>query len=357
MGVSHESRQPVGGLSKKMELTDFDYHLPAELIAQEPLPERQKSRLLVLHRGSGNIVHRHFEDLPEYLNSSDLLVFNDTRVIPARIFGRKLPSGGRVEILLVRQAGHLVWEALVRPGRRIQVGQRIELDGGRAEARVIGRTSGGRLLEFTVPGDFREFLSRAGLVPLPPYIHRPLEDQDRYQTVYAARDGSVAAPTAGLHFTPGMLRVLKERGVKSAFVTLHIGPGTFRPVKSARIEEHEMDEEYYFMEPAARSAILEARREGRRIVAVGTTAARTLESAFDDEGNIVRECGITRLFIYPGYRFKVVRALITNFHLPRSTLLMLVSAMAGREAVLAAYREALEHRYRFYSFGDAMFVV
>lgn len=340
-----------------MNRDDFFYELPAGLIAQEPLPERQKSRLLVLDRKKEMVAHRHFEDIFEYLLPTDLLVFNDTRVIPARLFGRKSPSGGKVEILLVRQVGHLLWETLVKPGKRIQVGQKISLDGGRAEAEVVGRTSGGRLLRFSLEGDFREFLARAGTVPLPPYIHVPLCDPGRYQTVYAAQDGSVAAPTAGLHFTPGLLQILRERGIKTVFVTLHIGPGTFRPVKSARIEDHEMDEEQYFIEPAAKEAINRARGEGRRIVAVGTTAARTLESAADENGNIMKDAGATRLFIYPGYRFKLVQALITNFHLPCSTLLMLVSALAGRETVFAAYREAVAQHYRFYSFGDAMFVV
>ncbi len=341
-----------------MNVTDFDYELPEELIAQTPVEPRDAARLLVVHRDSGRLEHRVFRDLPQYLVPGDVLVLNDTRVMPARLFGTKEPTGGRVEVLLLRRASADTWEALVRPGRRLAPGVRIVFGRGELTAEVVDRTeSGGRLLKFSPADNLDERLAALGQVPLPPYIRAPLQDPERYQTVYARDAGSAAAPTAGLHFTPVLLDRIRAQGVAIEYVTLHVGLGTFRPVQAERIQEHRMHAEYFSIPPATAAAVNAAAREGRRVVAVGTTVARTLEAAAVAEDEVRAGDGWTDLFIYPGYRWKVVDVLITNFHLPRSTLLMLVSAFLGRERTLAAYQEAVRERYRFFSFGDAMLIL
>ncbi len=338
-----------------MKLSDFDYELPEELIAQEPLPDREGSRMLVLPREEGEVVHGHFRDLPRYLRPGDRLVLNDTRVMPARLLGQKVPTGGRVEILLLEQRGEDLWEAMVRPGRRLRQGSEVSIGDGRLRCRIEGSSPAGyRLVRFFYAGDFEALLRELGETPLPPYIHKPLEDGERYQTVYARREGSAAAPTAGLHFTLGMLERLKASGIGLTFITLHVGAGTFRPVKSEDPTEHEMHEEYFEVSEAAAREINET---PGRVVAVGTTVVRALESAADETGAVRPMRGRTDLFIYPGYRFRVIEGLLTNFHLPRSTLLMLVAAFVGRERMLDAYREAVERRYRFYSFGDCMLII
>ncbi len=352
-----------------MKVSLFEYDLPRELIAQEPLPQRDQSRLLVVRREEGTLHHHRFYELPEILPPGALLVVNDTRVIPARLWGEK-PTGGRVEVFLVApenmEAGKetwgedVPWKCLVRPGKRMRPGDRVLFAGGRWWARVCGvLPTGERLLTFHGPGGLEGLVEEVGQVPLPPYIRRPprLEDRERYQTVFAAKKGAVAAPTAGLHFTPGVLEVLKARGVEILSITLHVGPGTFKPVKVEEVEEHKMEEEYYEISPQVASRIEEARAGGRPLLAVGTTVTRALESAADPHGRLVRLQGWTDLFIYPGYRFKMVDMLLTNFHLPRSTLLMLVCAFGGRELVMKAYREAVKRRYRFYSYGDAMLLM
>ena len=340
-----------------MRVSDFDYELPEELIAQTPVEPRDAARLLVVHRDTGLMEHRIFRDLPQYLRAGDVLVLNDTRVMPARLFGVKASTGGRVEVLLLRRRGPDAWEALVRPGRRLPVGTRIVFGEGQLSAEVIDRTeAGGRVLRFAPADDLDERLKELGQVPLPPYIRAPLADPERYQTVYARDAGSAAAPTAGLHFTPELLDRLQGMGVEIVNLTLHVGLGTFRPVQAERVEEHRMHAEYFSVPQATAEAVNAAKREGRRVVAVGTTVARTLEASAAD-GRVRCGDGWTDLFIYPGYRWKIVDALITNFHLPRSTLLMLVSALLGRERTLAAYQEAVRQRYRFYSFGDAMLIL
>lgn len=342
-----------------MKVSLFDYHLPQGLIAQEPLPTRDESRLLVVRRGDGILSHHRFYELPFLLPDNTFLVVNDTRVIPARLWGER-PTGGRVEVFLVREEESGVWRCLVRPGKRTRPGDRVLFSGGRwwGEVREVFPT-GERLVTFHGPGGVDRLLDEAGQVPLPPYIRRQPrpEDRERYQTVYASKKGAVAAPTAGLHFTPRVLGALKERGIDVFSITLHVGPGTFRPVKGEEVEAHKMEEEYYEISPEVANRIVEARREGRRLLAVGTTVTRALESAADREGRLVRLQGWTDLFIYPGHQFRVVDALLTNFHLPRSTLLMLVCAFGGRELVMRAYQEAVEKRYRFYSYGDAMLVM
>jgi len=341
-----------------LRVSDFDYELPEELIAQEPVEPRDAARLMVVHRVSGRVEHRVFRDLPEYLRAGDVLVLNDTRVIPARLFGAKEGTGGRVEVLLLRRLAPDVWEALVRPGRRLPVGARVVLGGGALVATAVDRTdAGGRVLRFEPPGELERRLPEVGQMPLPPYIRRQLQDPERYQTVFAREEGSAAAPTAGLHFTPALLERIGAMGVEVVYLTLHVGLGTFRPVQVERVEEHRMHAEYYSVPPATAAAVSGAKREGRRVVAVGTTVARTLEAASSADGQVAPGHGWTDLFIYPGYRWKVVDALITNFHLPRSTLLMLVSAFLGRERTLAAYAEAVRERYRFFSFGDAMLIL
>ncbi len=341
-----------------MLTSDFDYELPPELIAQEPIEPRDRSRLLVLHRQTGAMEHRTFSDIIEYLRPGDLLVANETRVIPARLQAHKVPTGGRVELLLLSKLDATCWEALVK-GRKVRVGQRLALagqGGGDLEGMVEAITpSGGRRIRFTQPVD--EHLEDIGVVPLPPYIHTPLADPERYQTVYARTRGSVAAPTAGLHFTPELLERTRALGAEWAWVLLHIGLDTFRPVSEEHVEEHRIHTEYGRISPEVAQRITRAKAEGRRVIAVGTTSVRVLETAAQEGGGVAPWEGRTDLYIYPGYRFRVVDALITNFHLPRSSLLMLVSALAGREAIRAAYREAVARRYRFYSLGDSMLIL
>lgn len=339
-----------------MKVSDFDYFLPQELIAQRPSQQRDHSRLLVLDRQSGTVRHRYFYDLPELLDPGDLLVLNDTKVLPARLFAQK-PTGGQLELLLINPLDDKTWNCLVKPAKRARVGTQLELGGDlRGEVRAEGE-EGLRTITFSLGGDeFQEAIAEIGEMPLPPYIHERPADPGRYQTVYAARPGAVAAPTAGLHFTPELFEALEAKGVGRVQLTLHVGIGTFRPVSVERVEEHKMHGEYYHIDEVAAAVINTARAAGRRIVAVGTTAVRVLETAAREDGTIVAGSGWTDIFIYPGYRFRAVDKLITNFHLPRSTLLMLVSAFAGRELILAAYEEAVARKYRFFSFGDAMLI-
>ncbi len=340
-----------------MKVSDFDYELPEELIAQTPLDKRDESRLLVYHRNSKAAEHCIFSDIEDYLQPGDCLVVNDTKVIPARLLGSREDTGGRMEFVLLSRENDDTWRVLVKPGRRAKIGSRFVFGDGLLKAEVLDKTEeGGRIVRFFFDGVFEEVLDQAGIMPLPPYIHEELKDKNRYQTVYARHSGSAAAPTAGLHFTPELLKRLKEKGVNFAKVTLHVGLGTFRPVKVENIQEHIMHKEKFEVSREAAEVINEAKRSGKRIIAVGTTSLRTLESISDDNGMIHAGSGETGIFIYPGYRFKVVDALITNFHLPRSTLLMLVSAMTGREEILQMYQEAIARRYRFFSFGDAMFI-
>lgn len=341
-----------------MKLIDFDYHLPEELIAQEPVEMRDQSRLMVIHRNNEQIHHRTFKDIVDYLDHRDTLVVNETRVIMARLIGKKVGTGAGVEVLLLRRRDALRWEALVRPGRRLPAGTRVTFGGGLLECEILEKTGyGGRIVEFHFSGSFEEALDNVGTVPLPPYIKKPLADRNRYQTIYARQDGSAAAPTAGLHFTPGLMDRIRDVGVSIVPVLLHVGLGTFRPVQVEDILLHRMHEEYYEISGEAARAIAETRSRGGRVVAVGTTVTRCLESASTEDGE-VRPCsGWTDIFIYPGYRFNVVDAMVTNFHLPKSTLIMMVSAFAGREKVLGAYREAVRLKYRFFSFGDAMLII
>lgn len=337
-----------------MKVTDFDYDLPKELIAQHPMEPRDHSRLLVLDKDTGVIQHRHFYDLPEYLRPGDLLVFNDTRVIPARLYGKK-DTGANVEVLLLIRKNTTDWEALVRPGKKLQIGAKIKFS-DELSCTIVDHTDfGGRVIRFEFEGVFEEILDRIGETPLPPYITAPLEDKERYQTVYNRERGSAAAPTAGLHFTQELLRKIREMGCEEVFVTLHVGLGTFRPVSVENIEDHNMHREFYTVSEEAAAAINKAKAEGRRIVAVGTTAVRTLESA--GASGVMKAGGAwTQIFIYPGYRYKFVDALVTNFHLPQSTLMMLVSALSSRDIILQTYAEAVKEKYRFFSFGDAMFI-
>ncbi len=340
-----------------MKVTDFDYELPEELIAQHPVEPRDTSRLMLLDKVTGEVSHRaHFYDIVDEVSDGDVLVFNDTKVIPARLYGQREGSGGKVEVLLLTPCGENRWECLVKPGKKCPIGQVIVFD-ERLKGTVIDKTSfGGRIVEFDCDGVFDDVIQEIGEMPLPPYIHEKLEDKDRYQTVYADKKGSAAAPTAGLHFTPELLEKLRAKGVTLAFLTLHVGLGTFRPVSAEDIEDHEMHSEYYVVTEETANTINKARRDGKRIIAVGTTSVRTLESATGDDGVLKAGHGWTNIFIYPGYTYKMVDALITNFHLPQSTLLMLISALAGREHCLAAYKEAVKEKYRFFSFGDAMFI-
>lgn len=336
-----------------MLLSEFDYHLPEELIAQKPCEPRDQSRLLVVDKQTGEIEHRRFYELKEYLVPGDTLVFNDTRVIPARLFGAKA-TGGKVEVFLLTRKTGDEWEVLVKPGKNAKIGTRISF-GEELSCEVLDHTDfGGRIVRFSFSGIFEEILDRLGQTPLPPYIKEALADKERYQTVYAKERGSAAAPTAGLHFTEEMLAELKGMGVNLAFVTLHVGLGTFRPVNVEQIEEHAMHREYYSVPQETAEMVNKAKAEGRRVIAVGTTAIRTLESAVAQKGRIEAKSDWTSIFIYPGYAFNIVDAIITNFHLPKSTLLMLISAFAGREMVFHAYEEAIKERYRFFSFGDAM---
>ena len=345
-----------------MKTSDFDYYLPQELIAQSPIEPRDASRLMVLDRTTGAIEHRTFHDLAEYLAAGDVLICNESRVIPARLFGHKVPTGGKVEMLLVAKRGEQVWEVLTK-GRKVRVGTRVELDRNGGEGvvgEVVGQAGGGaRLIEFEAP--IEPLLDELGVVPLPPYIHEPLEEPERYQTIYARVKGSVAAPTAGLHFTPQLMEELEANGVEFAFVTLHIGLDTFRPVRTESVEEHPMHSEYCQLSPEVAEQINRAKAEGGRIIAVGTTSVRVLETAIrnlePETWTLEPFAGWTDLFIYPGYQFRAVDALVTNFHLPRSTLLMLVAAFTGKELIDRAYREAIQRGYRFYSFGDAMLIL
>jgi S-adenosylmethionine:tRNA ribosyltransferase-isomerase len=344
-----------------MDVALFDYELPAELIAQEPAEPRDASRLLVLDRGRRAWEDRSFADLPELLRAGDCLVANRSRVIPARLLGTAVEGGRPVELLLLRPVGDGRWESLVQPGRRCRVGARVELAGGAARAWIVGEAaSGARVVEIEAPWPVRELLERHGLPPLPPYIARhdapKPEDRERYQTVYARDDGSVAAPTAGLHFTPELLARLAARGIVAHYLTLHVGPGTFRPLRATRLDDHHMEAEPIEIPPATARAVSEAKRDGRRVVAVGTTTTRAVEWAMGEDGRLREGAGAADLFIRPGHRFRAVDALITNFHLPRSTLLVLVAALAGRDLILDAYRHAVAARYRFYSYGDAMLI-
>ncbi len=339
-----------------MLLSDFDYELPEELIAQTPCPERDHSRLMVLSREKQSIEHKHFYDLIDYLKPGDTLVFNDTKVMPARLIGHRAKTGGRVEVFLLRRTEGTRWEVLVKPGKKAQLGNVIEF-GDELSCEVVDHTDfGGRIVEFKFDGIFEEILDRLGETPLPPYIHEKLDDKSRYQTVYAREEGSAAAPTAGLHFTKDLLAKIKAKGIDLAFVTLHVGLGTFRPVNVDNIEDHVMHKEFYHIEKQAADIINATKARGGRVIAVGTTSIRTLESAAKDDGTIAPTAGETGIFIYPGYKFKLVDAIVTNFHLPKSTLIMLISAFAGREFVLKAYKEAVKDKYRFFSFGDAMFI-
>ncbi|MBW5447892.1 tRNA preQ1(34) S-adenosylmethionine ribosyltransferase-isomerase QueA [Cohnella sp. CFH 77786] len=348
-----------------MNVSDFDFELPERLIAQTPLAERTASRLLVLHRADGRTEHRTFTDLAEYIGPGDVLVLNDTRVLPARLFGTKADTGAKAELLLLKRLEGDRWEALVRPGKKIRQGTELHFGaGGDGDRPLLTATvedegeMGARVIRFQYEGIFQELLDRLGHMPLPPYIKETLDDRERYQTVYARHEGSAAAPTAGLHFTEAFLDRLQTMGVKLCRVTLHVGLGTFRPVSAETVQEHEMHAEWYSVSEESAALLNETRTAGRRIVAVGTTSARTLETIGQRFGNSpIEACsGWTDIFIYPGYRFTMVDALLTNFHLPKSTLVMLVSALAGREAVLNAYREAVAREYRFFSFGDAMFI-
>lgn len=340
-----------------MKLTDFDYNLPEELIAQHPVEPRDSSRLMLMDKVTGKVEHKaHFYDIVDELSENDVLVFNDTKVIPARLYGQRQGSGGKVEVLLLTPCGENKWECLVKPGKKCPVGQIIEFN-EKLTGKIIDKTDfGGRIVEFSYVGNFDDIIQEIGEMPLPPYIHEKLEDQNRYQTVYAREKGSAAAPTAGLHFTPELLEKLKAKGVTLAFVTLHVGLGTFRPVSEENIEDHDMHSEYYVVTKQTAEIINNARKAGKRIIACGTTSVRTLESATNEEGILQAGSAWTQIYIYPGYKYKMVDALITNFHLPQSTLLMLISALAGREHCLAAYEEAVKERYRFFSFGDAMFI-
>ena len=340
-----------------MKTSDFYYDLPQELIAQDPLEDRSGSRLLVLDRETGKREHRIFRDIIEYLNPEDCLVINDTKVIPARLFGVKEGTEAKIEVLLLKRRGDNIWETLVKPGKKCRVGARISFGEGLLTGEVVDIVEeGNRLIRFAYQGIFEEILDQLGQMPLPPYIHHQLRDKNRYQTVYAKNDGSAAAPTAGLHFTPELLEQIQRKGVKIAHVTLHVGLGTFRPVKVEDVTEHHMHSEFYVVEEDQAALINRARAEGGKIVAVGTTSCRTLESAADESGILHAGSGWTDIFIYPGYLFKITDRLITNFHLPESTLMMLVSALAGKEQIFAAYQEAIEKKYRFFSFGDAMFI-
>ncbi len=341
-----------------MKRQDFYYELPEELIAQDPLEDRSSSRLLVLDRQSGAVSHHTFREIADYLNEGDCLVINDTKVIPARLIGSKEETGAKIEVLLLKRKENNIWETLVKPGKKAKAGARISFGEGLLTGEVVGiADEGNRLIRFSYEGIFEEILDQLGQMPLPPYITHQLEDKNRYQTVYAKHTGSAAAPTAGLHFTPELLKELEEKGVEIARVTLHVGLGTFRPVKVDEITDHHMHSEFYRIDEEAAEKINRAKAAGNRVICVGTTSCRTIESAADETGRLEEKSGWTEIFIYPGYQFKVLDGLITNFHLPESTLIMLVSALAGRENVLGAYKEAVEERYRFFSFGDAMFVI
>ena len=341
-----------------MKTSDFYYDLPEELIAQDPLEDRTASRLLVLDRQTGTVEHKIFSDVIDYLNKGDCLVINNTRVIPARLIGEKEGTGGKVEVLLLKRRANDVWETLVKPGKKLRPGAKITFGDGRLRAEVLEVVEeGNRLVKFCYEGIFEEILDSLGEMPLPPYITHKLEDKEMYQTVYAKFDGSAAAPTAGLHFTKELLNKIEEKGIKIASITLHVGLGTFRPVKVDDVNNHHMHTEWYEVNAEAAEIINETKRNGGRVICVGTTSCRTIESVADENGYMKAKTGETDIFIYPGYKFKVMDGLITNFHLPESTLVMLVSAFAGKENVLSAYETAVKERYRFFSFGDAMLII
>ncbi len=340
-----------------LKVSDFKYDLPEELIAQHPLAQRDTSRLMVIDRETGAISHRIFRDLADLIGEGDLLILNDTRVLPARLLGVREGTGGHVELLLLRRIDLNTWETLAKPGKSARPGRFFSFGDGALRAEILEvKDDGNRIVRFHYDGVFEKVLDELGEMPLPPYIHEKLEDRERYQTVYSREEGSAAAPTAGLHFTPELLERLRERGAQTAFITLHVGLGTFRPVKVERIDDHLMHSEYYAIDEQTARVIETARREGRRIISVGTTTTRTLETVMRDRGRIEACSGWTDIFIYPGFEFRIVDSLITNFHLPESTLIMLVSALLGHEATMRAYREAVRERYRFFSFGDSMFI-
>ena len=340
-----------------MKTSDFYFDLPEELIAQVPILDRSSSKLMVLDKETGEISHKIFKDIIDYLNPGDCLVLNNTRVIPARLIGSKEGTGGKIEFLLLKRNEDDTWETLVKPGKRAKIGTRFSFGEGKLIAEVVGMgDDGARIVKFEYEGIFEEVLDELGNMPLPPYITERLEERERYQTVYSKHNGSAAAPTAGLHFTDELLEKNKEKGVDLAFVTLHVGLGTFRPVKVDDVLEHDMHSEYYMVTQEAADKINRAKENGHRVITVGTTSTRTIESVADENGRMKEASGWTKIFIYPGYKFKVVDNLITNFHLPESTLIMLVSALAGKENVLNAYKCAVENKYRFFSFGDAMFI-
>ena len=339
-----------------MNVSDFYYDLPEELIAQTPIEKRDESRLMVLNRKDQSIEHKQFKDIIDYLEPGDCLVRNNTKVIPARLYG-KTATGAKIEFLLLNQIEGDVWESIVRPGHKLKPGTEVEFGDGLLKATVLDIMPGGtRKVEFKYEGIFNEILDKIGLMPLPPYIHESLKDNDRYQTVYARYEGSAAAPTAGLHFTPELFEKLKQKGVEVANVTLHVGIGTFRPVKVENVEEHHMHSEHYYIKQEDAEKINSAKKNGKRVIGVGTTSCRVLETIADEDGMVKPTEGDTQIFIYPGYKFKCLDGLITNFHLPESTLIMLVSALAGKEYIMKAYNEAVKERYRFFSFGDAMFI-
>ena len=344
-------------MTEGMNVKDYDYDLPEELIAQDPLEDRSSSRLMVLDRQTGDVEHRHFTDILEYLHPGDCLVINNTKVIPARLFGVKEDTQAKIEVLLLKRKENDIWETLVKPGKKAKPGTKLVFGDGLLTAEVVDVVEeGNRLIQFHYDGIFEEILDQLGQMPLPPYITHQLKDKNRYQTVYAKYDGSAAAPTAGLHFTKELLQKVKDMGVDIAEVTLHVGLGTFRPVKVENVLDHHMHSEFYMVLQEAADKINRAKESGHRVIAVGTTSTRTLEAAADENGRLHETSGWTEIFIYPGYQFKVIDALITNFHLPQSTLVMLVSALAGREHVLHAYEIAVKERYRFFSFGDAMLI-
>ena len=340
-----------------MKTSDFYYDLPEELIAQDPLEDRSASRLMVLDKNTGKIQHHIFKEIVHYLNPGDCLVINDTKVIPARLYGTKVGTDAKIEVLLLKRKENNIWETLVKPGKKAKIGTRISFGDGLLMGEVVDIVEeGNRLIQFSYDGIFEEILDKLGQMPLPPYITHQLKDKNRYQTVYAKHDGSGAAPTAGLHFTPELLEEIKAKGVNIAHVTLHVGLGTFRPVKVEDVTQHHMHSEFYVVEEDQAALINETKKKGGKIISVGTTSLRTLESASSEDGILKAGSGWTDIFIYPGYRFKIVDRLITNFHLPESTLIMLVSALAGKEHIMAAYEEAVKDKYRFFSFGDAMFI-
>ena len=344
-------------MTEGMNVKDYDYDLPEELIAQDPLEDRSSSRLMVLDRQTGDVEHRHFTDILEYLHPGDCLVINNTKVIPARLFGVKEDTQAKIEVLLLKRKENDIWETLVKPGKKAKPGTKLVFGDGLLTAEVVDVVEeGNRLIQFHYDGIFEEILDQLGQMPLPPYITHQLKDKNRYQTVYAKYDGSAAAPTAGLHFTKELLQKVKDMGVDIAEVTLHVGLGTFRPVKVENVLEHHMHSEFYMVEESEAKKINDTKAAGGRVICVGTTSCRTIESATGEDGILKAGSGWTDIFIYPGYKFKILDCLITNFHLPESTLVMLVSALAGREHVLTAYEEAIRQRYRFFSFGDAMFI-